>query len=366
MKKNKYNIIGLMSGSSLDGLDIALCEFEYADKEQINWKIIAAKTYEYSSKWQLRLEKLPEQSALVYAKTHSYFGHYMGEFVNQFIEETGADPDCIASHGHTIFHYPNQTMTAQIGDGAALAAKTGLPVISDFRTHDIALQGEGTPLAPTVDRYLFSEYEFLLNLGGIANVTQQTAEKRIAFDITPCNQILNALANLLNLEYDEDGQIAASGTSISELEKLLNTFPFYRKTYPKSLDNQFIIHKFLPKVLEFEGSIADKMHTCCKVFGQQIAKSINQLKNDNQDSKVLVTGGGAYHSFLIHCIQEQLNPSINLILPNSIIIEYKEALLMALLGFLRIQNQTNCFSEITGARQDSIGGAIYQGTKKYI
>jgi anhydro-N-acetylmuramic acid kinase len=366
MEKNKYSIIGLMSGSSLDGLDIALCEFEYIDKGQIDWKIITAKTYEYSPKWQLRLEKLPEQSALIYAKTHSYFGHYMGELVNQFIEETGADPDCIASHGHTIFHYPNQMMTAQIGDGAALATKTGFPVISDFRTHDIALKGEGTPLAPTVDRYLFSEYEFLLNLGGIANVTQQTTEKRIAFDITPCNQILNALAHLLGQEYDDDGKTAASGDMIPALEKLLNTFPFYKNPYPKSLDNQFIINKFLPKVLKFEGSIADKLHTCCKVFGQQIAISMNQLKKDKQESKLLVTGGGAYNSFLIQCIQEQLNKSINLILPDSIIIEYKEALLMALLGLLRIKNQTNCFSEITGAMQDSIGGAIYQGIKKRI
>lgn len=362
--KKQYNIIGLMSGSSLDGLDIAFCEFDLTESDNIQWNIVEARTYPFSEKWQLRLEKLPEQNALTYAKTHTYFGHYMGELVNKFIEETNLQPDFIASHGHTMFHYPNQMMTSQIGDGAALAVITGFPVIADFRTHDIALGGEGTPLAPTVDKYLFPEYDFLLNLGGIANLTYQSKNKRIAYDITPCNQILNALANLLNKEYDDNGILAKSGNMLPKLEQVLNKFPFYNKPFPKSLDNQFIINHFLPKVLLIEGSINDKLHTCCKVFGKQIATNINDLSIDN--SQLLVSGGGAYNTFLIDCIKEHLNSNIEFTIPSSLIINYKEALLMALLGLLRIENRTNCFSEITGASNDSIGGAIYQGTKKFI
>lgn len=363
MNQKKYKIIGLMSGSSLDGLDIAFCEFSFSDSGRIEWEIIEAKTYPYSEKWQLRLEQLPIQSALIYAKTHTYFGHYMGDLVNQFITDTNLEPDFIASHGHTVFHYPNQTMTAQIGDAAALAVKTGFPVVADFRTHDIALKGEGTPLAPTVDKYLFSEYDFLLNLGGIANLTYQTRDKRIAYDISPCNQVLNALAQLIGLEYDDDGKIAASGKNIPALEQLLHTFPFYSKPHPKSLDNQFIMNKFLPKVLQFEGEIKDKLHTCCRVFGQQIAENINSLSNSS--SRLLITGGGAYHSFLIQCIKKHLNQT-TVQIPEPQIIEYKEALLMALLGLLRVNNQVNCFAEITAAASDSIGGAIYQGVKKHI
>ncbi len=364
MKEKKYHILGLMSGSSLDGLDLALCSFETKNKS-IEWEIIYAETIPYSQKWALRLEKLPEQSALIFIKTHSYLGHYFGEIINDFLERVPIKPDFIASHGHTIFHYPKQLITTQIGDGAAIAAKTGYPVICDFRSHDIALEGEGTPLAPTADKYLFSEYEFLLNLGGIANITYQNLNNWCAFDITPCNQVLNDLAQILGLEYDNNGNIARKGQLIPKLYQFLNQYPYYKQTYPKSLDNQNIKLKYTPKIINFDASIEDKLHTSCKVFGYQIAKSIHQLSN-NQEAKILTTGGGAFNSFLIECIQEHLNPNISIVIPDKKIIEYKEALLMALLGFLRINNQVNCFSKITNANFDSIGGAIYQGIHSQI
>lgn len=361
----QYKILGLMSGSSLDGLDIALCSFNYENEQILDWDIIRAETLPYEDKWVARLSMLPEQNALTYAKTHTYFGHYMGELVNQFLENTTEKIDYIASHGHTIFHYPNQMMTAQIGDGAALAMKTGLPVISDFRTSDIALQGEGTPLAPTVDYYLFPKYNFLLNLGGIANLTYQYQDKRVAYDVSPCNQILNALAREMNIPYDPNGQIAATGQIIPELETRLHQFPYYQKPFPKSLDNQYLTQSFLPKVLNQEGTIEDKMHTCCQVFGKQIAENILQFQHF-ESNKILSTGGGTYHAFLLDCIQKRLGNTFQIVKPSHTIIDYKEALLMALLGLLRIHHRPNCFSAITGASNDTIGGAIYQGRIKTI
>ncbi len=362
--KKIYHILGLMSGSSLDGLDIAFCKFEL-DEGKINWEILQAETLSYDLKWKLRLLDLPHHTALDFAKTHTYFGHYMGELVNTFIHKHNIEADFIASHGHTIFHYPEKLLTVQIGDGAALASKTGLPVICDFRSHDLALEGEGTPLAPTADHYLFPEYDFLLNLGGIANITHQKNGKRTAFDITPLNQVLNELAMHEGLEYDEDGNLAQSGAFIPELYEYLNRYPYYHKPLPKSLDNQNIKKQFIPKVLNFESSNANKLHTCCKVFGYQIAQVIASF-GVNDHSKILVTGGGAFNVFLMNCIQEELGKKMEIRLPSKEIIMFKEALLMALLGLLRVENNINCFSEITNALSDSIGGAIYQGIKKHI
>ncbi len=361
---NSYHAIGLMSGSSLDGLDIAYCHFDIKN-DQIKWEILEAETLAYDEKWQLRLSELPNQSALHFAKTHTYYGHYTGELVNQFLTKHNIDPDFIASHGHTIYHYPNKLFTCQIGDGAAIAAKTGLPVICDFRSHDVALEGEGTPLAPTIDKYLFPEYRFLLNLGGIANITYQLKGEQIAFDITPCNQVLNSLSELLGLEYDHNGENAAKGELIVPLYNFLNQYPFYKREHPKSLDNQDIKTKYLAKVLSYEASIQDKLHTGCKVFGHQIAQSILALQ-PNEDDKLLITGGGAYNSFLLQCLSDELKEKLIIVKPSNQIIEYKEALLMALLGVLRVENKENCFAQITKAQSNSIGGAIYQGIKKHI
>ncbi len=363
--KKTYHVLGLMSGSSLDGLDIAHCKFEF-ENDKISWRILQAATLPFEDKWKIRLKALPEQSALDFYKTHTYFGHYMGELTNRFLEENQISPDFIASHGHTIYHYPNKLLTCQIGDGAALACKTGLPVICDFRSHDIALKGEGTPLAPTADRFLFPEYDFLLNLGGIANLTYQGNRKRVAFDVTPCNQVLNFLANLKGVPYDENGNMASQGKLLPELYDFLNKYPFYYLPPPKSLDNRQLGSEFLSKVLSYEAGVEDKLHTCCHVFASQISQSILNYHTDNINSKILVSGGGTYNTFLISCLEYYLEGKIQLIIPNKEIIEFKEALLMALMGLLRVLNSVNCFSEITGAMSDSIGGAIYQGLNKQI
>ena len=213
-----------MSGSSMDGLDIAYCQFQIEEKRKISWQVLKAETIRYPEKWQVRLGQLVHQDALTFAKTHTYFGHYMGELVNHFIKKHKISPDFIAAHGHTIFHYPMDRVTIQIGDGAALAATTGLPVINNFRTHDIALNGEGTPLAPIADKYLFPDYDFYMNIGGIANITCNANGKHVAFDIGPANQVLNILANQLGLPYDDKGAIARKGIVNPAILKELKQF----------------------------------------------------------------------------------------------------------------------------------------------
>lgn len=369
MSTKTYHTIGLMSGSSLDGLDIAYCKFDVENENVLDWELLKAETIPFSEMWQSRLTHLPTQSALIYAKTHTYFGHYMGELVIDFMSRNNVFPNFIASHGHTIFHHPNKRMTAQIGDGAALAATTGLMVISDFRTQDIAIGGEGTPLAPAADKYLFEGYDFYLNIGGIANISCNVNGKMIAFDIGGANQVLNGLAVLMNQEYDEDGKIAKAGEVVNELLQEVNSIDYFAQRYPKSLDNQWVIQNLLKKYREYPESVENRMRTAVEQLVEQTVSSVLQIiENEGLTSKkyrMLVTGGGVFNSFLIHRMREFFKGKIDLeiVVPEKEIVQFKEAILMALLGVLRMENIPNCLASVTGAKRNTIGGAIYQGRK---
>ncbi len=365
MSAKTYQVIGLMSGSSLDGLDIAFCEFNLENENISDWKILQAETLPFSEMWQSRLAHLPAQNALTYAQTHTYFGHYMGQLVNEFLTKYKIKPDFVASHGHTIFHYPDKRMTAQIGDGAALAAVTGYTVISDFRTQDIAIDGEGTPLAPAADKYLFDDYDFYLNIGGIANVSCNVNGKMIAFDIGGANQIFNRLAQLANMEYDEDGKLAASGKIVNELLQQINSIDYFSQKYPKSLDNQWVGNHLVKPFLEYPASIENRLRTGCEQLAEQTVLSVLQIiENEGlkkEKYQMLATGGGVFNSFLMQRMQTLFSEKINLeiVIPSKEIIQFKEAALMALLGVLRMENIPNCMASVTGARRDTIGGAIY-------
>lgn len=365
MSIKTYQVLGLMSGSSLDGLDIAFCEFNLESENISSWEILQAETLPFSEMWQSRLAHLPAQNALTYAQSHAYFGHYMGQLVNSFLEKHKIEPDFIASHGHTIFHFPDKRMTAQIGDGAALAATTGYTVISDFRTQDIAIDGEGTPLAPAADKYLFEGYDFYLNIGGIANISCEANGKMIAFDIGGANQIFNRLANLVNLEYDEDGKLAASGKIENELLQQINSIDYFSQKYPKSLDNQWVGHHMIKPFLAFPASIENRLRTGCEQLAEQTVLSVLQIiekEGLNKESyRMLATGGGVFNLFLIQRMQELFSEKINLeiVIPKKEIVQFKEAALMALLGVLRMENIPNCLASVTGAKRDTIGGAIY-------
>ncbi len=356
-----------MSGSSLDGLDLAYCELRLTKgraEPAVEWQLLAAETLKYPEKWVARLAHLPVQDGNTLAKTHVYFGRYMAELVNTFIQKHDIQPDLIASHGHTVFHEPERMMTLQIGDGAALAALTGIPVACDFRTHDIALGGEGTPIAPAADRYLFPGYDFYLNIGGIANVTCNADGKFIAFDTSPANQVLNLLAQQIGLPYDADGQIARKGTLNESLFSTLNTMEYCQADYPKSLDNNWIREQVFPLFLPSDIPIPDLLHTATQFIAKQIGGSLQKVIQKEQlhqeNYRMLVTGGGGLNTYLMDCIRQACEPiQTEIILPERDIIDYKEAILMALMGLLRLERIPNCFSSVTGAERDTIGGAIY-------
>ena len=368
MPVKNYKAIGLMSGSSLDGLDVAFIDFEYKDGS-VEWEILHAETFPYSEMWQSRLINLPHQNALAFSKTHTFYGHYLGELVNKFIAKHEIEPDFIASHGHTIFHDPEKNITVQIGDGAAIAMVTGYPVISDFRTQDIAIGGEGAPLAPIADKYLLPGYDFYLNLGGIDNISCNINGRFVAFDIGSANQTLNAIAQGMDMEYDEDGRIAKTGELIEPLFKKSNANDYFKTTYPKSLANQYVQENLVPLFVNFDALWEDKMRTACEHIAFQIANAIStviQKENFKKDVyKMIITGGGALNSFLVSCIEKYCK-KVEVVVPDRKIIEFKEAALMALMGLLRVENQTNTLHSVTGAKHDTISGAIYQGVKKVV
>jgi anhydro-N-acetylmuramic acid kinase len=351
--KNKYRVIGLMSGSSMDGVDIACCEFEFS-ADKWHWKIIEANTIPYSEQWRVRLAYLNQQSAENFHKTHVFYGHYLGLLVKDFITTHQLSADFVASHGHTIFHRPELGYTAQIGDGAALSAICGLPVVSDFRSMDLALKGQGAPLVPVGDVLLFGDYDACLNLGGISNISYHQDGKLIAYDISPCNIVLNRVARWLGLPYDAERQLASSAEVDPDLLAELNELPYYSYQGAKSLGREWINEEFWPIVKMYSDvSEAEKMATLNLHIAQQIAAVFNKLGLN----RVLVTGGGAFNKTLISNLGS--NSKTQIIVPEEKLINFKEALIFAFLGVLRIRNQENVLSSVTGSKQNQVAGALY-------
>lgn len=347
-----------MSGTSMDGVDIAYCEFLY---ENQNWsfKIIEAKTIPYDQNWTVRLSQLHKQPIHLFPKTDAFYGRYLGKITNQFIAENQLNIDFVSSHGHTIFHQPENGFTAQIGCGAGISAECSLPVVNNFRAIDVMRGGQGAPLVPIGDQFLFADYDACLNLGGFSNISFKNSQK--AFDISPCNMAFNLLANELNLPFDEEGNIAASGSINEALLNALNNIDFYKKNNAKSLGIEWFNQSFLPVLNQFENEpIENKMATISLHIAQQIAKVINVENIDN----VLVTGGGAYNDILIQNIQSLTKTKIEI--PDAITINYKEALIFAFLGVLRIRNEINILKSVTGGVSNSIGGALHGNFSRLI
>lgn len=355
---NKYNIIGIMSGSSMDGVDLAHCTIT-KDGGSYDFKINLGKTIEFNENWRVRLSQLRKQSALNYVKTDIFFGYYLGELCNNFIQENNLEVDFIASHGHTAFHNPSKGITSQVGDGQSISALTNLPVVTDFRRMDVAKLGEGAPLVTLADELLFSEYDFCLNLGGFANISYKENENRVGYDICANNILLNRIARDLGQPYDKDGKIADSGSIIYELLDKLNDIEYYSKPYPKSLNRDWINKELWHIVRSYrETSLEDRMTTLVDHIAGQIGKNIDNLcGGDASGKRVLVTGGGAFNSTLIDYIKSHTEAEI--IIPEESIVNYKESLAFALLGTLRIENKENIIAHGTGANANSIAGALH-------
>lgn len=356
-----------MSGSSLDGLDIVFAHF-HEQTGKWSYEIKAADCLSYSKEWKEKLENAASLSALDYCQLHVDYGHYLGKMVNHFIEKNNIhlQADLIASHGHTVFHLPKQLLTTQLGYGAALAAETGMAVVSDLRSLDVALGGQGAPIVPVGEQLLFPEYHLLLNIGGIANISHHTDGKVIAFDICPANRVLNSLSSQLGKSYDEGGQLAKQGRINEQLLEELNALDYYTQSWPKSLANEFGTEIILPLIQNYPGSIQGKLRTYCEHISIQIRNAVEKLlseqKEQMKEQKLLITGGGAFNHFLIALIREKLvSLNITLSVPNNDTVKFKEALIMALLGVLRWRQNNTALASVTGAKRDSIGGALWMG-----
>lgn len=346
-------ILGLMSGTSLDGLDLALC-----DINEQEYSILAAETRPYPEVWRRRLSTLEGASALEYAMADVDLGHWFGRQVVDFLKGK-EHPEAIASHGHTIFHQPAVGLTTQIGNGDAIAAETGLPVVSNFRTLDVALGGQGAPLVPIGDELLFGEYDACLNLGGIANISYRAEGERIAYDICPCNMALNRMAAMLGLPFDKGGANARAGETHTCLLHELDAQEYYTMDGPKSLGKEWFVGQFWPMVKVFLGTtpsqsrVRDGLATVTSHIAMQIARIV-----EAQGIKtLLVTGGGAWNSYLIELMGEYC-PDVNITVPDALIVNYKEALVFALLGYLRLNGKVNTLASVTGAKCDSVGGVL--------
>lgn len=350
----KYDVIGLMSGTSLDGLDIAFCRF-VVDKNKWSFSILNAETVHYSDSWTQKLSTAESLSALDFSALHNEFGLFLGQSVADFVKKYSIKPDFVSSHGHTIFHQPNKKITVQIGSGAAIATVCRIPVVNDFRTLDVLLGGQGAPLVPIGDKLLFSEYDYCLNLGGFANISYERNSQRIAFDICPVNIVLNHYASKAGYQFDKDGILAQGGNLhmplLEELNK--NSFFYIAKHTPKSLGKEWVLKNVFPIIDAYNLSVNDVLRTYCEHIAIQLTNTLDNSPN----KKLLITGGGAYNNFLVTSLKQKCE--IQLLLPEKQIIEFKEALIFAFLGVLRMRNEVNCLSSVTGAATDSSGGSIY-------
>lgn len=344
-------ILGIMSGTSLDGLDFALCKFQKTNNKY-NYKIIATKFFPYNKEFKNKLSNAHKLNTFDFIKFHKTYGKLIGIKTNEFLKNK-TKPDFIASHGHTIFHKPEENITFQIGDGAFIAAETNIPVISDFRNLDTALQGQGAPLVPIGDKLLFKEYDFCINLGGFANISYEENNLRTAFDICPVNFIINNFMKSLGKEYDKNGTAGKKGKIKHELLKQLNEIPFYSEKPPKSLGREYTEKYFLPIFEKFKISSEDKIRTLYK----HIAFQISEIVNTKKEAKILLTGGGSHNTFLVSEIKKTTKNKI--IIPDNQIIDFKEAIIFAFLGFLRISKEINTLKSVTGAVKNNIGGSVF-------
>ena len=350
-----YKVIGLMSGTSGDGLDIAFCEFE--KKENWTYAIVESDTIPFPKKLGKKLKKSHLLNGQKLSQLDVEFGSWMGEQVKYFSTKKSLSPNFVASHGHTVFHQPSKKLSLQIGNGWALHQSSGLPVINDFRMLDIQLGGQGAPLVPIGDQLLFGEYDYCINLGGIANISMEFMGKRIAFDICPFNLLLNHFAEVCGKAFDKNGKLARKGKLLNKVLKSLNQLPYYQKEGAKSLGREDL-DDYL-KILDWSGEPKPEniLHTLVVHYVEQIKASLNPVPG--KKPTILITGGGAYNTFFMELLQLELEENFEIVPANKTLINFKEALLFAFLGVLRIKGENNCLASVTGASRDNCGGMVY-------
>ncbi len=353
MERKEYKVLGIMSGTSLDGVDIAWIHF--IKGAQWEFKILKAETTAYSNLWKDKLSTALNLSPIELMELDEEYTDYLANLIRKFIDKNKIeDLDSVCSHGHTIKHEPENGLTLQIGNLPELAELIGETVICDFRVQDVALGGQGAPLVPIGDELLFAQYTYCLNLGGFANISTNKGGVRIAYDICAVNTVLNYYAEKIGYDYDEAGKIARSGKFDPDLSKHLEALPFYKLSSPKSLGIEWVNTSVLPILKDFDEDIPTIMNTFCQHIASEIAKNIK----DDPEVEVLVTGGGAFNTYLLELLQQKTTAKISI--PASEIINFKEAVIFGLLGVLKIREEINVLSSVTGAENDHCAGLVYE------
>ncbi len=353
-RMQKYRILGLMSGTSLDGLDLACVEFKAG--RRWSFRVIEAETTGYSAKWKQRLSLAHTLSGEELLSLHAAYGKYLGEACRDFIKRKRIrHVQAVASHGHTVFHQPGRRLTFQLGDGAAIHAVTELPVIYDFRNLDVQLGGEGAPLVPVGDRLLFATADICLNLGGIANLSLEIKGKRRAFDLCFCNMALNHLMKEAGAEYDRDGRLAAKGAVVPPLlDQLTAVYAAVRKKR-SSLGREFFESSVQPLLDQREFALEDRLRTVCESVADEIDLAIPP---GSRNLQMLSTGGGARNKHLMEVLRGRLLGKAAVVLPPDEIIDFKEAIIFAFLGLLRLRQENNVLRSVTRSRLDSSSGVL--------
>lgn len=350
MKQKKYNIIGVMSGTSLDGLDMAFIQF--IKNEKWNFRIIKAQTIKYTFEWYSRLKNAIYLDNEGLNKLDYGYTVFTATSVLKFIDDNKImNLDAVCSHGHTVFHQPENGITCQIGNKEIAADILNVTVVCDFRVQDVQLGGQGAPLVPIGDELLFSEYDYCLNLGGFANISVNVDGERIAYDICPANIVLNHYASLLGMEYDRGGELASQGSVDHELLDSLNNLPYYKSPYPKSLGYEWVQEEIFKLINDRDIQVMDVLRTFTEHIVCQLVKNMVSGKN------AFVTGGGVYNSFLIRKLKEL--GDVQIIIPPAEIIEFKEAMIFGFLGVLKMRDEINSLASVTGALKNHSSGKIF-------
>lgn len=346
----EYFAIGLMSGTSLDGLDICYAKFDQRG-EVWRFKILEAETISYSKNWEDQLKNSFYLDSEKLLELNSEYGFYLAYQVKNFIKKKSIKKiDIISSHGHTVFHQPDKKFTLQIGDGRAIKIINKIPVVYDFRSQDVLMGGNGAPLVPIGDELLFSEFDACLNLGGFSNISFRQNEKRIAFDICPVNIVLNKIANQIGKKYDENGSTAKQGKIDKTLLKNLDKIEFYNLPHPKSLGFEWLNDNIFP-YLDHQSP-----ENLLATFSTHIVNQIHEVFKKYKLKNVMITGGGAYNTYLIESLRQKTKS--NIYIPENMIVEYKEALIFAFMGILKMLNQNNVLSSSTGSFKDHSSGIL--------
>jgi anhydro-N-acetylmuramic acid kinase len=355
---NQYEVIGMMSGSSLDGLDLARVVFTET-QQGWNYNIVAAECISYDDSLRTLIRNIPSRNAYHLAEMHVHLGRIFGQYAAEFIQKSGGKDHiiCVVSHGQTIFHQPEKGFTCQIGDGATIASITGVPCVCDLRSADVALGGQGAPLVPGGEQFLFPDQQVFVNIGGIANISIHHQKQITAFDICPGNTLLNFYAQKLGVSFDKGGFLASKGSVILDLLSQWNEVSFLKVAAPKSLGTEHIFENWLNLDSYLDSKVEDKLTTAVEHIATQISLIINTIEPKLLANGVLFTGGGALNEYLMESIRKKTNAEI--VIPKSTTINFKEALIMAFLGLQRWLGKTNALSAVTGASRNSIGGAIY-------